>query len=137
MNEFPQGSIILVDLTFSDQKQTRLRPALVISTTNYNRLSRDVIVLKIASKKPKFFFVSLDPSDLSSGKLDVQSYVQIDAIHSLEKSIIRDVIGTITHDRMLEIYKDLERLLTPSSLSSDQICTQDREELTPGHSDPA
>ena len=30
MNELPQGSIVLVDFTYADQKQSKLRPALVI-----------------------------------------------------------------------------------------------------------
>ena len=50
MNELVQGSVVLVDLTYSDQMQSRLRPALVISNSDYKRISRDVIVLKITSK---------------------------------------------------------------------------------------
>ena len=44
MNELPQGSIVLVDFTYADQKQYKLRPALVISNSGNNRMSRDVIV---------------------------------------------------------------------------------------------
>ena len=46
MNELQQGSIVLVDFTYADQKQFKLRPALVISNSGNNRMSRDVIVMK-------------------------------------------------------------------------------------------
>jgi mRNA-degrading endonuclease toxin of MazEF toxin-antitoxin module len=85
MNELLQGSVVLVDFTYADQKQFKLRPALVISNSGKNRMSRDVIVMKITSKEPKHWGVSLTNDDLVSGLLDHPSFVQVDAIYSLEK----------------------------------------------------
>ncbi|MCX6690080.1 MAG: type II toxin-antitoxin system PemK/MazF family toxin [Methanoregula sp.] len=99
MNDLPQGSIVLVDFTYADQKQSKLRPALVISNSGNNRMSRDVIVMKITSKEPKHWGVSLVNEDLGSGVLDYASFVQVDAIYSLEKTIIRDVIGMIRMEK--------------------------------------
>ena len=50
MNEPAQGSIVLVDFTYSNQAQSKVRPALVVSNSRYNAISRDVIVMKITSR---------------------------------------------------------------------------------------
>jgi hypothetical protein len=49
-------------------------------------MSRDVIVMKITSKEPKRWGVSLTNDDLRSGLLDCPSFVQVDAIYSLLKN---------------------------------------------------
>jgi len=103
MTEVPQGSIVLVDFTYADQKQSKLRPALVISNSGNNRMSRDVIVMKITSKEPKRWGVSLTNNDLGSGVLDYSSFVQVDAVYSVEKTIIHDVIGMVDPEKMMEI----------------------------------
>jgi mRNA-degrading endonuclease toxin of MazEF toxin-antitoxin module len=110
MNELLQGSIVLVDFTYADQKQSKLRPALVVSNSGNNRVSRDVIVMKITSKEPKRWGVSLTNDDLGSGVLDYVSFVQVDAIYSLEKTIIRDVIGIVRPEKMKEIKTEISDL---------------------------
>jgi len=110
MNELPQGSLVLVDFTYADQKQFKLRPALVISNSGNNRMSRDVIVMKITSKEPKHWGVSLTNDDLANGLLDFSSFVQVDAIYALEKTIIRDMIGMVRPEKMKEIKTQMVEL---------------------------
>jgi mRNA-degrading endonuclease toxin of MazEF toxin-antitoxin module len=73
-------------------------------------MSRDVIVMKITSKEPKRWGVSLTNDDLRSGLLDCPSFVQVDAIYSLEKTIIRDVIGMVEPEKMKEIKTQISDL---------------------------
>jgi len=87
MNEPTQGSVVLVDFTYSNQVQSKVRPALVMSNSRYNSISRDVIVMKITSRKPKMMAVSLTNEDLHAGSLDYPSYVQVDGIYALKKSL--------------------------------------------------
>jgi len=103
MNELNQGSIVLVDFSYSNQHQSKLRPALVISNSANNRISRDVVVMKITKNEPNFWGISISNDDLLGGSLAYPSFVQIDAIYSLEKNIICDVIGTVTPEKMREI----------------------------------
>ena len=114
MNELLQGSVVLVDFTYADQKQFKLRPALVISNSGNNRISRDVIVMKITSKEPKHWGVSLTNDDLVSGLLDHPSFVQVDAIYSLEKTIICKVIGMVEPEKMNEIKTQIFNLFALS-----------------------
>jgi len=103
MNEPDQGSVVLIDLGYSDQVQSKLRPALIISNSEINRISRDVIVMKITSKEPRFRKVRITREDLLTGTLAYESYVQIDAIHTVEKTIIREIIGVLNKGKLQEI----------------------------------
>lgn len=45
-----QGSIVLVDFSYSNLKETKFRPALIISSSEYNEKSIDVVVLRVTSR---------------------------------------------------------------------------------------
>ena len=113
MTEIAQGSVVLVDFSYSDQVHSKVRPALVVSNSEYNRISRDVIVLKITSRKPKIMEVSLTNENLRSGSLDHPSYVQADGIYALEKALICATIGIVKPEKMQEIRNRVSELLSP------------------------
>jgi len=103
MNDLNQGAIVLVDFSYSDHLKSKLRPALVISNSTNNHISRDVVVMKITKNKPNFWGISISNEDLVGGSLAYPSFVQIDAIYSLEKTIVLEGIGTVTPEKMREI----------------------------------
>jgi mRNA interferase MazF len=113
MTEPVQGSIVLVDFSYSDQVQSKMRPALVVSNSRYNRISRDVIVMKITSRKPKLMEVSLKNNDILAGSLDHPSYVQVDGIYALEKELICKSIGNVRPEKMQEIRDLILDLFSP------------------------
>ena len=115
MTEVAQGSVVLVDFTYSDQTRSKVRPALVVSNSRYNMISRDVIVMKITTRKPKMMAVSLVNDDLRGGSLDHPSYVQTDGIYSLEKELICDTIGIIRPEKMQEIHNLVSDLFSQDS----------------------
>ena len=90
-----------------------MRPALVVSTSRYNRISRDVIVMKITSRKQKLIEVSLKNDDLLAGSLDHPSYIQADGIYALEIERIFTSIGTVRPEKMQEIRNLILDLLFP------------------------
>jgi mRNA-degrading endonuclease toxin of MazEF toxin-antitoxin module len=85
MNNLNQGSIVLVDFSYSNQYQSKLRPALVISSTANNRISRDVVVMKITKNEPNLWGICISNDDLAEGSLAHPSFVQVDGIYSLRK----------------------------------------------------
>ncbi|MDO8871332.1 MAG: type II toxin-antitoxin system PemK/MazF family toxin [Methanoregula sp.] len=115
MNEPAQGSVVLVDFTYSNQTQSKVRPALVMSNSRYNTISRDVIVMKITSRKPKMMAVSLTNDDLRAGSLDYPSYVQADGIYAIEKALICNTIGIVRLEKMQEIRNLVSDLFSPDS----------------------
>lgn len=117
MIDVDQGALVLVDFTYSNQVQSKLRPALVVSNSRNNRISRDVVVMKVTSKEQKHWGLPITNNDLMTGSLASDSFVQIDAIHSLEKSIIHAVIGTLKPEKMNDIKDQVSDLLSLDSLT--------------------
>ncbi|MFA6362075.1 type II toxin-antitoxin system PemK/MazF family toxin [Methanoregula sp.] len=117
MTDPAQGAVVLVDFSYSNQIQSKVRPALVVSNSRYNRISRDVIVVKITTRKPKMMAASLTNEDLKEGSLDHPSFVQADGIYALEKELICDTLGIVRPEKMEEIRGLVYDLLAPDSVS--------------------
>jgi mRNA-degrading endonuclease toxin of MazEF toxin-antitoxin module len=115
MTEPVQGSVILVDFSYSNQIQSKVRPALIVSNSRYNAISRDVIVMKITTRQPKIMAVSLANDDLLGGSLDHPSFVQADGIYALEKDLICDTIGIVKPEKMQEIRNMVRDLFSADS----------------------
>ena len=49
MTPFEFGDVILVPFPFTDQSQTKKRPAVVISSNKYNQTHPDIIVMALSS----------------------------------------------------------------------------------------
>ena len=47
MINYKRGDVILVPFPFSDQSTTKKRPAVIISSNNYNNISPDIIIMAI------------------------------------------------------------------------------------------
>ena len=47
--EFKQGEIVLLPFPYDDLSRAKTRPALIISSNEFNRISRTVIVVEITS----------------------------------------------------------------------------------------
>ena len=76
---FEQGDIVVADIVFSSQIGAKQRPAIVMSSTAYNRRSADIVVFKVTSKgKGHPFDVPLAQQGLEEGTLKVESAIQAD-----------------------------------------------------------
>ena len=74
-----QGSIVLVDFSYSNLKETKYRPALVISSSEYNEHSIDIVVLRVTSRgRVGSRELRILNGDMLEGTLDIEpSYAPI------------------------------------------------------------
>jgi len=70
--------------------------------------------MKITKNKPNFWGISISNDDLVRGSLAYPSFVQVDAIYSLEKNIILDMIGMVNSEKMREIKSEITELFEMS-----------------------
>ncbi len=107
-----QGSIVLVDFSYSNLKQTKFRPALVISNFEYNRNSMDVVVMRVTSRSSEEGWkVEILREELEEGALDIEpSYVKVDSIFTVEKRIIRKVVARLKDEKIEEIKRQFFKL---------------------------
>jgi mRNA interferase MazF len=109
-----QGSIVLVDFSYSDLKETKFRPALVISNSEYNESSIDVVVLRVTSRgRDRKWESEILKDDMAEGTLDIEpSYVKVDSLYTVEKKIIRKVVARLKEEKIKEIRKQLLELFS-------------------------
>ena len=84
--------IVLVDFPFSDLKQTKKRPALVISSLEGN----NSILCQITTKQRNMqkYEISL-PKKYCKGNIRFDSFIYVDMIFTLNKSLIYRKVGEI------------------------------------------
>ncbi|MDP2766022.1 MAG: type II toxin-antitoxin system PemK/MazF family toxin [Candidatus Methanoperedens sp.] len=109
-----QGSIVLVDFSYSDLKETKFRPALVISNSEYNESSIDVVVLRVTSRgRDRKWESEILKDDLAEGILDIEpSYVKVDSLYTVEKKIIRKIVARLKDEKIKEVRKQLLELFS-------------------------
>lgn len=84
-----QQDLIWVKLPFSDLRQSKVRPALVVSNNGYNKANPDIVVCAVTSKlKEGRYSILIENKDLSSGNLPIKSMVRADKILQIEKEIV-------------------------------------------------
>ena len=109
---FRQGEIVIINLPFSDLSGSKNRPALIISSNEFNKNNQDIIALKITSSYFNTKWeLKLVNNDLKSGKLKKQSYIDTGFIYTIEKSLITHNIGSITNSLLTEVKSKLKNVL--------------------------
>jgi mRNA interferase MazF len=84
-----QQDLVWVKLPFSDLRQSKVRPSLVVSNNSYNKSNPDIVVCAVTSKlKESKYSVPIDNKDLSSGNLPIKSRVRADKILQIEKELV-------------------------------------------------
>ena len=109
-----QGSIVLVDFSYSNLKEAKFRPALVISSSEYNEDSIDVVVLRVTSRgRDRKWDLKILKDDVAEGTIDIEpSYVKIDSLYTVEKNIVRKVVARLKERKIKEIRQQLLELFS-------------------------
>lgn len=109
-----QGSIVLVDFSYSNLKETKFRPALVISSSIYNEDSIDVVVLRVTSRgRDRIWDLEILNNDIAEGTIDIEpSYVKIDSLYTIEKNIVRKIVARLKEGKIKEIRQQLLELFS-------------------------
>lgn len=100
MEGLVKGDIIVIDFPFSNLRVSKRRPVLVIKVPH----GEDVLVVQITSDSyEKSLEIILSDNDFEKGFLKKLSFIRIDKIASIEKSLIKYKIGSIKKDKFYEI----------------------------------
>lgn len=101
-----QRDIVLLEYPFSNLKEKKLRPALIISNNSFNKNSSDCIMVPLTSViKNEPYSIIVDSKDLSEGKLLKISRIKADKIFSIEKNLIKMKIGKVNEKIFEKIKK--------------------------------
>jgi len=109
---FSQGSILLVPFPYTDQKSAKLRPALLISSENFNATTKDLWLTPISSQESNTpFKVSFGQRDLTEGTIYKNSFIKYGVVFTIEKSLILRKVAHLKKERLEEVLKAVKTIL--------------------------
>jgi mRNA interferase MazF len=93
---YKQGDILLIPIPFTDLSSSKRRPVLVISNSEYNGRTEDIIVAAVTSNvEEKDYSIVFKNSDMLEGNIKVDSCIRADKIYTLSKTIVVKKFGTV------------------------------------------
>ncbi len=100
MEGLVKGDVIVIEFPFSNLIQAKRRPSLVIKVPK----GEDVIVCQITGKSyEKSVEIPIKEGDFYKGNLKVESYMRLDKIFSVEKSLVKYKAGSLKQEKFDEI----------------------------------
>lgn len=110
----PRSAIVLVPFPFTDLSGAKVRPALVLSTSNAR--GKDVVVAFISSKtagaqKGEDVVIPDSDQELATTGLKVASTIRCRKLATLDRAIILGELGKLPHPLMERVDKTLLRTL--------------------------
>ena len=106
-----QRSIILVPFPFSDLTNTKKRPALVISNTEFNRKNEDVICCLITSNPAAKDSIKITSKDIESGFLEFDSKIKPHRLFTVSKNIIYKVLCKLNKKKSQIVIDEVNKLI--------------------------
>ena len=101
-----QGDIVLIDFPFSHLRTSKLRPALVLSNSRYNRHANVLVAGIYGRSHPCSLPIS--SADLELGALRKDSYIGLQNIVSVDHAIVQPrVVATLTSRKLKSVVKEL------------------------------
>ncbi len=111
---FNRGDVVLVPFPFTDLTTQKQRPALVISSNDFNSSSLDVILLGITSQIPRAVAQSdcyLTSDEQQRAGLPKPSIVKAAKVVTLSQSLIRKAIGRLPVQTVDQVVTKLEAII--------------------------
>jgi len=109
---FQQKEIVLLPYPFSNQEGVKVRPAIIISSNNFNKKSEDCVVLPLTSViKEVPYSVLITQKDLISGNLLKSSRIRIDKIFTIRQDLVRMKIGMVNNNIFEKIKAEISKII--------------------------
>ena len=106
MERFVKGEVVVLDFPFSNLLQVKRRPVLIVKVPK----GGDMIVNQITGKSQESSIeIPINKKDFKEGGLKIDSYLRLDKIFSIEKSLIKYKIGSLKSEKFKEV---IERIVS-------------------------
>ena len=110
---FNRGDVVLVPFPFTDLTTHKQRPALVISSNQFNSSSADIILLGITSQIPRDLAQSdyrLNPDEQQKAGLPRPSMVKSAKVVTLSQALVRRTIGRLPAQTVNQVVSKLNEV---------------------------
>jgi mRNA interferase MazF len=108
MEKLSIGQVVLATFPFSDLSSNKLRPCLIIGIAEFN----DVVLCQITSKRYQSErAIPLLQTDFSTGSIVTDSFIRPDKIATLDKDMVKQILGGISDNKLDEVKQNLKIFL--------------------------
>lgn len=104
-----QGDIVVLDFPFADTRESKKRPAVVISNTTYNT-HNNILFAGIYGKATPLS-LPITNKDVVRGTMTKDSFVSIQNIASLNKMHVRGVVDALTPKTLQRVLVAVKKVL--------------------------
>lgn len=109
MEGFVKGDVVVLPFPFTNLKNSKRRPALVVASLKGD----DIILCQITSKaRDDRYAIALHKQDLKTGKLNVESVIRPNRLFTADSSLILYKLGTLKISKIREVERALVKILT-------------------------
>ncbi len=107
-----QRSIILVPFPFSDLTGAKKRPALVVSSSDFNIKNDDVICCLITSNPEDIeHSIKITNKDMESGFLEFESKVKAYRMFTVSKKLIYRLLGILNLAKSKAVIEEINKII--------------------------
>lgn len=89
-----QGDIVILSFPFADLSERKVRPAVVLSNAPYNRHKNVIVAGVYGTPQPRS--IPLTNASLTKKKLMKDSYIGLQNLFSIERSLLGKTIDSLT-----------------------------------------
>ena len=107
---YKKRDIVMVPVPFTDNKNHKVRPALVLSDEQVHSTG-DVLIVQITSKwKNDKLSIEIDANDVIS-PLPVKSYIRCHKIFVLEQNLVIEKVSVLKLQKYKEVVKRINQII--------------------------
>ncbi|MDQ7821149.1 MAG: type II toxin-antitoxin system PemK/MazF family toxin [Candidatus Eremiobacteraeota bacterium] len=110
MTAFKPGDIILVSFAFAEKEETKQRPAMVLSTENYHKGRRELIMAAVTSNTVRVLAGDTVLNEWKKAGLLHPSVVTA-VIRTIKQDMVRRKLGSITPEDFHSVKSSLKEIL--------------------------
>ena len=97
------GNIVIVRFPYTDMRQGKIRPGLLVADVSYRRQIDWMVCLITTQVLRGSRQIALAPGDLDAGRLDERSWVRPDRLMTMNESIFGNTVARLTDAKTDEI----------------------------------
>lgn len=120
MIKFKRGDVVLVEVVFSEGSGTKKRPALIISTDDYNESRQEVIIVAITSNVKRILYGDTKIQNWKDTGLIYPSLVT-GIIQTIKSNMITYKLGSLSKQDFQRVQANLKKSLKLGSSPKELV----------------
>ena len=108
-----QRSIILIPFPYTDLSGAKKRPALVVSSAEFNSKQDDLICCLITSNPQQSpYSIKINDKDMENGSLEFESRIKPHRIFTINKKLIYKTLGRLNLQKSKSVVYEINKIVS-------------------------